>query len=222
MPADVLTAALLTAQHTNSVIYVLLPPSNSTTLLPLLEKLFSPSMTPTETCFAHVLPIAAIQPCQVQNLAFEVYDRILKPIRPISLRGFPLDASPPSHLQYPSFTLASDAPPKPELTLAWPLRSYDVMNKWRMIHGGYVTDFSTKKTVAFVIDAQGEGWKVKSWPIGEQRAQERVHEVWKFINEFAEVAAVEWRLAICSLGLMDADELSGGYSFNVLCPLSTS
>jgi hypothetical protein len=114
---------------------------------------------------------------------------------------------PPAYLQYPRITLAPDDPPKPDLTLAWPLRSYDMLNRWRLVHCAYGYNEKLEMLVAYAIDAEGDGWEIRTWP-GTPfiMLPGRVDELWELFTGFAAAAAIEWRVTISRLGIMGTDE----------------
>ena len=174
-----------------------------------LARLLALRASSSQTCIVHLVPATALQYRQLESLAFEVYNRIPRLLKRIEVRGLPMNA-PPAYLQYPSFTLATQTPPKPALMLEWPLKSYDVLNKWRLVHGAYGYDRKLGIMVAFVIDAEGEGWKAKTWRIkGDDAAPSWIGELWSFFSDFASIAAVEWRLTVSFLGRMSSEEVEG-------------
>ncbi len=117
---------------------------------------------------------------------------------------------PPAYLQYSRFTLAPDQPPKLALTLAWPLKSYDVLNRWRLVHGAYGYDARTGLLVAFVIDAEGEVWEMRTWrDILPSAVSEHVEKLWESFADIATTAAIEWRLTVSRLGIMTSEEYEG-------------
>lgn len=115
------------------------------------------------------------------------------------------------YAQYSSFTLVAQTH-KPELVLAWPLRSYDVMNKWRIIHIGYSFDESLDWLVTFGVDSEGEAWEIKHWKITSKPIAYSIGEIWRWSKEFASKLAVEWRLSICRLGMMSVEEIEGEWA----------
>jgi hypothetical protein len=137
-----------------------------------------------------------------------VYDRISRQIRRIEEYGHTLD-EPPVWMRYPSFTIAPDQPPKMQLTLTWPLRSYDLLNKWRLVHGAYAYDKDLEIVIAFVIDSEGESHEVRTWRTKDMGMRERLQRLWDFFRVFADKAAIEWRMSICRLGAMSNDEAQG-------------
>jgi hypothetical protein len=149
-----------------------------------------------ETVILHLVFTATIQPRQLPDLVFDVYNRI-----PRRLHRLPTDTiipvtPPPIYLQAPLFTLAPDQPAKPEFTLSWPLKSYDVLNRWRYVHAAYTYDVSSGLVVVCVVDSEGETLEVKTLRTKEMDWSERLRAVWSFCVECAEVAAIEWRMSI--------------------------
>lgn len=175
----------------------------------MLQRVFQASSTSMETCVIQPIPLSTVQPRQLDGLAFEVYDRLPRLVKRVETQGRPMNDRP-AFLQYPYFTLAADHPPKPALTLAWPLRSYDVLNKWRLVHGAYGYDASLEMLVAIVIDSEGEGWEIRTWRgTNIIDLPNKIEELWEFYSEFADVAAIEWRLTVSRLGIMTSDEHEG-------------
>ena len=204
--ADDRVGSLLARNPQDTVLYVLLPHTWSTKTL---ERLLAVHASSSETCIVHLVPGGALQHRQLESLAFEVYNRLPRLVKRIEVRGLPMDA-PSAYLQYPAFTLASQTPPRPAFALDWPLRNYDVLNKWRLVHGAYGYDRKLGIMVAFVIDAEGEGWQVKTWRIkGDDAASGWIGKLWSFFSDFASIAAVEWRLTVSFLGLVSSEEIEG-------------
>ena len=142
----------------------------------------------------------------LSSLAFELYDRIPRPVKPISIRGLPMTSSVTS-TQSPHFTIVNEDRRTPELTLAWPLRSYDITNRWKMVHCAYAHDIELSMTAALVMDGEGQTWHVTTWS-GVQGA-DRLRDVWAWFHEMAESAGVEYRLAICCPTTVGVAELDG-------------
>lgn len=196
----------------NVVVYVVTPPilSASTTHL---NDLYSTENSRSENHLVKVIPPHALQPRHFQSLAFELYDCILKPIRPITLRGFPMQCTD-HYIQYPAFTLASTEPKVPELTLAWPLRSYDVLTKWRSIHAAYGYNLETGHVVGMIVDSEGESWVSKSWEIDKSKSiMEHLRTIWDWSITRATELNVEFRLSISSMGMMTKEEIDGEFAF---------
>ena len=115
---------------------------------------------------------------------------------------------PSSFVKAPHFTLPSDKERGPELSLAWPLHSYDVMHRWKMVHLAYTYDPELGITVAFAMDGEGQHWETTTW-VEPNESRFMVRELWKFLDEFRRTCAVESRIAVCRHGEMPADELQG-------------
>jgi hypothetical protein len=192
----------------NVVIYVLFNEASAATSSSALHLLFSPR-PPSHTCHIHICTTSYIQASHLPPIAFEVYDRIPRQIRRTEAYGTQLK-EPPAWMKFPRFTLAPDEPPKLNLTLNWPLRSYDLLNKWRLVHGAYTYDNKVGVLVAFVIDSEGENYEVKTWKLDEGQGLRKVLEwLWTFFEGFAEMSALEWRLAVCRLGVISREEVNG-------------
>ena len=205
--ADTITG-LIARKVENSIIYVLLPDSPEPSFI---DGLFITPHSSIKTCVVHLLTKTAMRPGEMDSLAYDVYDRLPRLVKRVRNRGQSIhdfsyieDRSSP-YLQYPRFTLAPNSPLKPALTLAWPLRSYDVLHKWRMIHVAYGYDPKRSMMVAFGIDSEGDGWEVRTW----RDVQGITDEIWDFASTFATSSAIEWRLTISRLGVMATEEYSG-------------
>lgn len=159
-----------------------------------------------QTVIIHTVLASAIQPRQLPDLAFDVYNRIPRLLHQLPSASHAGLASP-TYLQYPSFTLAPDQSPKPELTLQWPLRSYDILNRWRYVHAAYSYDPESGLVAVFIIDAEGENYEVKTFRAEGMKMSERLGKIWKFCVGFAEIAAIEWRMTLTRVGSAGKDEL---------------
>jgi len=205
-----LPAGLLPNVPENTVVYVVLPCLSPTSLARLMGKLLSARLYTPETVFIKLIPRSALNDSSLQPIAFEIYDRLPRHLHATTLRGAPMEPQTP-FAQYHTFTLAQEGPIQPELTLAWPLRSYDVLNRWRVVHCAYGLDPAGKRAVGFVMDSEGEGWmsKVFKGDGGEGGVVGVAHELWEFYTAFATLASVEYRLVICSSGAMTKGEIDG-------------
>jgi len=83
-----------------------------------------------------------------------------------------------------------------------------------MVHAGYGYSAELEMIVAFVVDAESEEWRVKTWPglssggnVGPEEIAKRVGRLWDFFEDFARASAIEWRMTICSLGLVPIGEI---------------
>ena len=168
----------------------------------------------------HILPHHLPASDDLLALAFELYDRILKPIHPISIRGLPLEC-PSSTAQAPHFTIVDEEQRKPELTLAWPLKSYDVLNRWKMVHCAYAYDDETGVMAGMVVDSEGSLWDVKTW-MGLPKPRDRVQAVWEYFLDVAGEVAVEHRLVISCLSIMSISEWTSKYYFHLAAVFDTS
>jgi hypothetical protein len=151
----------------------------------------------------HVLPLS-LAPRDLADAANEIYNSISRQVRLVH----PAEEPAPWH-NYPSFTLAPPTRPKPQMTLHWPLKSFDVLSAWRSLHAAYSFDESSGCLSMFVADVEGDDWtvRVENCPGSEWRTRAKF--IWDFITTFADTAAVEWHVTVCSLGLMVPEELKG-------------
>jgi hypothetical protein len=153
----------------------------------------------------HVLPLS-LETRDIPDAAREIYDSISYQVHQVHLTDEPA----PWH-NYPTFTLAPTERPKPKLSMAleWPIRSFDVFGSWRWVHAAYTYDDHTDSLTMFIMDAEGDDWDVKlETGLGEEWSS-RVQIIWDWICSFGESAAIEWRVSICSLGIMDPTEMRG-------------
>jgi hypothetical protein len=189
--SDLLLAGIMSKRPDNTVIYILLP---ETTVNkhdhPLYRLLREDLLAPGGTTLVHLVTSTSLQPRNLPSLAFEIYDKLSRPVHPVQHSS----KSNTTYLSYPHFTLAPDDPPKVQLTLQWPIRNYELLNKWRWVHAGYSIDWALGLGVGFVVDGQGEAW---------------VEGFWTWFEGIAQGLAAEWRGAICRTGLMRADEAEG-------------
>ena len=205
LQAEAFEASILGNHESNCVIYVLLP-ENSSSLL--IERMLS-LVSPVETCFTHFITSNTLEPRQMQAIAFQVYDRVPCLVERIKVQGEPM-AEAPVYLHYPRFTTAPDSPPKIALSLAWPLKSYDVLNRWRLVNVAYGLDPKLQLLVAFAIDAEGEEWRVETWTaVTGDNVAEYIDKIWNWSMVYAKTAAIEWRLTVTRLGSMTSNEYSG-------------
>lgn len=129
------------------------------------------------------------------HLAFDVYNRISRPVHKVQSGE---SSAQSVRYQYPTFTIAPDETVKPSISMSWPLQSYDVLNRWRLIHAAYTTDIATGTITAFVIDSEGENWRVQTYSNSDMaQVQESI---WSLCAEFAASAAIEWHLVLTRLG----------------------
>ena len=153
----------------------------------------------------HILPLS-LDTRDVPDAAREIYNSISQQIRPV----FPTQDPVPWH-NYPTFTLAPTERPKPKLTMGTyvPIQSFDVFGSWRWIHAAYTYDEESDTLIMFIVDAEGDDWDVKvETGLGDEW-RIRVQAMWDWIVAFGDSAAIEWRVAICSLGIMGTDEMRG-------------
>jgi len=162
-----------------------------------------PETKPNQTI--HILPLS-LDTRDIPDAAREIYNSISHQIRPV----FPTQDSIPWH-NYPTFTLAPTERPKPRLTMGTyvPIQSFDVFGSWRWIHAAYTYDEETDTLTMFIVDAEGDDWDVKVETGLGNEWRMRVQAMWDWIVAFGDSAAIEWQVAICSLGIMEPDEMRG-------------
>ncbi|KAL1410803.1 hypothetical protein Q8F55_001745 [Vanrija albida] len=161
----------------------------------------------SNTSWLYVVPAWSISVGNLPGMAFEVYDLVPREIRRVTPHGKPL-AALAAWMPYHAFTLSPDPPPKPQLSMAWPQRSFDVLNRWRLVHGAYTFIPSLDVLLVAVVDTNGDACTIRALRLdGKGTARERVAAAWDVFAQFAAMAATEWRLVICSYGIMPRDEL---------------
>lgn len=161
----------------------------------------------SNTSWMYVVPAWSISVANLPGMAFEVYDLVPREIRRVTPHGKVLDA-PTAWMPYHAFTLSPDPAPKPQLSMAWPQRSFDVLNRWRLVHGAYTFIPSLDILLVAVVDTNGDACTLRALRLdGKGSARERVAAAWDVFAQFAAMAATEWRLVICSYGIMPKDEL---------------
>ena len=153
----------------------------------------------------HILPLS-LDSRDIPDAAREIYNSISHQIRPVHPTQDPV----PWH-DYPAFTLAPTERPKPKLTMGldFPIQSFDVFGSWRWIHAAYTYDEESDTLAMFIVDAEGDDWDVKVETGLGAHWRNRVQAMWDWIVAFGDSAAIEWRVAICSLGIMGQDEMKG-------------
>ena len=199
----------------NTIIYVILPSLSPTSLARLIGRLLSTKLAHPSTIITKLIPLsAALTDHTLPQIAFELYDALPRHLHATKLRGMPTEPEV-SLAQYHSFTLVQEGPVQPELTLAWPLRSYDPLNRWRVVHCAYIYDKATKRAVGFALDAEGEGWVSKTFTFGEADGAVvgLVNELWTFYTEWARLASVEYRLVISAVGRITKHEIDSKSRF---------
>ena len=117
----------------------------------------------------------------------------------------------------PHFTIFDEESRKPELTLAWPLKSYDVMNRWKMIHCAYAYDEEMGVFAAMIVDSEGSTWHVKTWT-KPPSSKEMVQVLWEYFVDMAGEIAVEHRLVISCVSMMSTWEWSSKFCNAMLHP----
>lgn len=198
----------LRAKATKPMVIYVITYSTSVTptaLAPLLAASYTSS-------FVHVVPAGAIRLPNLMSIAFEIYDMIPRPLKRVNLHGKPLDL-PEAWMPFHAFTIAGEEDPKPSLSMAWPQRNYDVLNRWRLVHGSWAYIKHLGVLVLAMADAQGDSCEVKAIRM-EGTPATRAQKVWDVFAAFASAAATEWRLTVCSYGLMAKEDLDGGFYRN--------
>ncbi|WWD19869.1 hypothetical protein CI109_104337 [Kwoniella shandongensis] len=197
-----------TLSNDNVVIYVLIS-SFGTTPPVVLRDLFANHLLNSERTIIHLLTPSSLSSANLPRLRLSVYDRMPRPVHPISIRGRPLDEVGGRNLPHMAFTLAKrDEDNKPEFLMSWPLRSYDVMNRWKFVHATYTVNEELGFMVGFVVDSEAEAWDMKVWRLEMGTSvSERVGMVWEWARRIASEWVIEWRLSVCKVGLMSLDEI---------------
>ncbi|KAK8853441.1 hypothetical protein IAR55_004147 [Kwoniella newhampshirensis] len=197
-----------TSSQGNVVIYVLVPSLGSISRT-IMRDLFANHLLLPDRVIIHLLTPSSLSSVNYSQLNLNVYDRIPRPIHPISIRGHPLDDVTEQNLPHMAFTLAKrEEDVKPEFLMTWPLRSYDVMNRWKMVHATYAVNEELGVMVGFMMDSGAEAWDMKVWRTAiDVTIQERVGILWDWAKRMAGEWVVEWRMSMCKVGLMSHDEL---------------
>ncbi|CAK9787437.1 hypothetical protein CC85DRAFT_330771 [Cutaneotrichosporon oleaginosum] len=184
-----------------TVVFVL---TSTTTLSPAsLVPLLAPK---AQTNWVYPLPLSSLRPSNLATIAFQVYDLVPRHVDRVTMFGKPLDM-PKLWMGFHAFTLAGEEAPKPELSMAWPQRSYDVLNRWRQVHAAYAWVPEWETAIVAVVDAQGDALDVQALKLEKCTTRDRVSRVWDVVLSFAAEAATEWRASITRYGLMSVDEL---------------
>lgn len=194
-------------ENTNAVVCVVLPSLDHTRLASYLDSSKLTKLSKTQ--LVHFVPLSMGWHRDVQDAARELYDRFPRQLRPVHPNSGEADTP---WYQFPSFALCPPTPPKPHLTLQWPLKSFDVFGSWRWIHAAYGFSPAQNIITVFVSDSEGEDWQIKHIRAERSRKwQEKVAEVYQFIRQFADTAAIESRVSVCRFGLMDVGEVDGEF-----------
>jgi hypothetical protein len=205
-PLDHLAQGLqwIKKQERNAAILVISSTVTSSGLEAYLNSGVTSDLSPTQV--VHFVPLSILAQRDVHDMARALYDRFPRQLRRVDHIN---DGEAPWY-QYPSFTLSPDDPPKPHLTLQWPLRSFDVFGSWRWIHTAYGWSRDGQSLIVMISDGEGENWGVKVMPIPQDaKGQVKVKAIWDLANTFASTAAIEYRISICHLGIMAPDEIEG-------------
>lgn len=195
-------------QDSNAAVIVVCSSVTSKSLATYLDPATLSKLSPTQ--IIHFLPLSTLMQRDFYDVARVIYDRF--PRQPHRTHHVTEGEAP--WYQYPSFTLSPEDPPKPKLTLQWPIKSFDVFGSWRWVHAAYAYSPDSQSIIVIVSDAEGENWQVKVIPTKPDATRSaKIGLVWEFASAFASSAAVEWRLSVCHLGLMRTDELEGEAHF---------
>lgn len=206
--ADGFTDEMSVDDGENVIIYFMV--DRISDLADILLQICSSTMI-ADSKVVQLIPTSIMHQRDLSDLATEVYNRLPRLIRPAHQRGSS-EQLVPTYIQHPSFTLVPDTPPRPSFSLSWPLRSYDVLNRWRYAHAAYTYSAKLGVLVAFIIDAEGEINGVKTFRTADEGWKEKVEMLWSFFRDFADtMVAIEWRISICAMGLMEVDEVDGTF-----------
>lgn len=196
-------AALASSNPT--VVFVLTSTTTLTpaTLAPLLA-------AKANTSWVYPLPVSSLHPSNLATVAFQVYDLVPRHVDRVTMFGKALDM-PKVWMGYHAFTLAApDATPKPELSMVWPQRSYDVLNRWRLVHAAYTWIAEWDVALLAIVDAQGDAVDIQAIKMDPGTStRDHITRVWDAVRSFAAEAATEWRASVTRHGMMTSDELEG-------------
>lgn len=166
-------------------------------------------LSPTQ--IVHFVPLSTLVQRDVHDVARCIYDRFPRQLRRVDH----VNQGEAPWYHYPSFTLSPEDPPKPHLTLAWPIKSLDIFGSWRWIHTAYAWSQDRQSLIIVISDAEGENWGVKVVPLGQgPKPQAKVKAVWDTAIAFGNTASIEYRVSVCHLGIMSPKEIEGkSYQF---------
>lgn len=159
----------------------------------------------------------------------ELYDRIPGNIHSIHVRGNEINQGDPdsnatsNSVVYPAFALARTAErEKPDFQLSWPVKSYDVMNRYRLVHVSYAYEQLMGVLVAVAMDDLGEAREIGWWKINNDEGDSEVGDgadakgivgrVWEWCRITASAWVAEYRLSICKFGLINVEELKSEWN----------
>ncbi|WRT70002.1 uncharacterized protein IL334_006995 [Kwoniella shivajii] len=211
LPADLKSPInLLDHAQTNSVIYILLPSTN----IDSCRTIFSTTYSQPSSRIVHSIPQHASTQSHFRDIAFEVYNRLPEVIKEIA----PRSVSDPYNLQMASssdktvtrqvFTLARNEIPQPEFSMAWPLRSYDVMNNHRSVILSYTIHEDLDLMIAFIADDLGESSTTKVWTgTNGSSWNDRINKIKTWSQRIADEWFIECKMIMIRVGTIEADEL---------------
>lgn len=174
----------------NAVVYVLTYAARGSSVLPMLKE------------NVHVVPVEAVRVGNLLPLAFEVYDGRTERVPRVQLRGKQLASTPP--LPFHAFTLALP-PQRPQLTMSWPQKSYDVLARGRQVHCAYA--FAGAHVILTVVDGQGDALDLRVLPFTS--TTEAIPRMWEIFTSLAEQRSRQYTMTITRVGLMSKAEIGG-------------
>lgn len=150
----------------------------------------------------HIVPVEAVRVGNLLPLAFEVYETRTERVPRVQLRGRQLAPTPP--LPFHAFTLAQP-PPRPQLTMAWPQKSYDVLARNRQVHCAYA--FAGANIVVTVVDGEGDALDMRVLPF--TGVAEAIPRMWEVFVSLAQQRSRQYTMTITRAGLMSKAEIGG-------------
>ncbi|OCF43714.1 hypothetical protein I317_02467 [Kwoniella heveanensis CBS 569] len=204
-------ADLLNQVSHNTVIYVLLPPESSS-IISVIRGLYSLALSPSPSTIMRLIPRHALSQDRYRELAMDIYDGLPLPVRAISHAALDpnLDHNPDQSRVVPAhaFTLARTELPKPEFSMSWPLKSYDVLNTQRSTHGCYTIVEEYDVMIACVMDDLGEAFELNIWQdIGKMEVKSRVKQVFEWFKDRTEEWIIQWKGSVTRVGAVALDEI---------------
>lgn len=191
-------------QEGNAAILLICSSLTTSSLRTYLDPSLVSGIFPTQVI--HFVPLSTLVQRDVHDVARALYDRFPRQLRRVDH----VHEGEAPWYQYPSFTLSPDDPPKPNLTLQWPIKSFDVFGSWRWIHLAYGWSQDRQSLIVMVSDGEGEDWVVKVVPLShDPKPQAKIKAVWDITSAFATSAATEHRISICHMGIMAPKEIEG-------------
>lgn len=234
--ADASICERISGEH-NCIIYVLVedvecqsPSSNLVYLclrLHLLRKGAIPHIVPLSAiaCGSDFLSVDAAQSLHrsaITRFVFNVYDRL-----PVCVNRSSAEKKGPNAVSAlmpdafsvgghvirafvaPAFHLASHSAPQVSLQLHWPPPALDVMDAHRLLHIAYELSTDRKWLYLTAVDDKAEYNCLRVRFIEGLETRVVLRRVWNFLKEASECATVEWRICICRVGALYAEEIQG-------------